>query len=61
MIAPLSAEILALSTADRARLAAHLIEADELPEITLLLLDGVILDVMQRCIQREATWKEATP
>lgn len=60
MIAPLSAEILALSTADRARLAARLIEVDELPDIVLRLLDGIMLDVMTRELQRLATGMEAT-
>ena len=54
----LGAEILALSTADRLQLAARLIDAGDLPEIALLILDGCIVDVMKLCIAREATWTE---
>jgi hypothetical protein len=57
---PLTAEILALSPVERLRLAAHLLDARDCPEIVLLLLDGVIVDVMKQSIQREATWKEPT-
>lgn len=55
---PLSAQILALSPADKTRLAARLIDAGQCPEIALLLLDGVILDLMKQCIDRERTWRE---
>lgn len=58
MMHALTAEILALPTAERARLAARLIDAGECPEIALLILDGVILDVMKACIDRERTWRE---
>jgi hypothetical protein len=58
VIAPLGAKILALPTAERARLAARLIDAGQLPEIALLLLDGVIVDVMKLCIAHEANWQE---
>ena len=54
----LGAEILALSTADRLQLVIRLLDANELPEIALLILDGVCVDVMKRCIAREATWTE---
>lgn len=61
MIAPLAAEILALSPSDRARLAAHLIDVGEVPELPLLILDTVLVDLMNRCIAREAAWREEAP